>query len=282
MKSLGNLTQPVLIFGGPYSNLDASKAMFAQATKLGFSAAQVICTGDVVAYCAEPAETCSLIQDWGIHVVMGNCEESLGFDESDCGCGFDEGSDCSLLSITWYEYAQQRVNADYRRWMRDLPRSLCFEMSGKTFRVVHGSVDQINQFVFKSTDKLEKINQIALSDTDIVIGGHCGLPFADVIDDRAWLNAGVIGMPANDASSDGWYMILQPAEQGVDVSWHRLQIDATESAGKTANAGMTEYATALTTGFWPNMDILPTAEKSQRGLAIELDNLHIASRIIAA
>ena len=78
----------MLIFGGPYSNLQATIAMQARAAELEIPAKRTLCTGDIVAYCAEPAETIDLIRSWGIHVVMGNCEESLAFSEPDCGCGF--------------------------------------------------------------------------------------------------------------------------------------------------------------------------------------------------
>ena len=52
---LGNLDAPVLLFGGPYSNLRATQAMRAEADRLGIPADHVICTGDVVAYAAAPA-----------------------------------------------------------------------------------------------------------------------------------------------------------------------------------------------------------------------------------
>jgi hypothetical protein len=42
---------PLLVFGGPYSNLGAVLAMRARASDLGIPASRSICTGDVVAYC---------------------------------------------------------------------------------------------------------------------------------------------------------------------------------------------------------------------------------------
>ncbi|MCD6580335.1 MAG: metallophosphoesterase [Desulfuromusa sp.] len=94
---LGCLTGPMLVFGGPYSNLAATQAMWQQAEELAIPPERVICTGDLIAYCSEPQETLQLVRDWGIAVVQGNCEESLGKDAADCGCGFDEGTTCSLL-----------------------------------------------------------------------------------------------------------------------------------------------------------------------------------------
>ncbi|MEE3500553.1 hypothetical protein [Acidiphilium acidophilum] len=40
---------PVLVFGGPYSNLPATRAVFAAAAEHGIPPGRMICTGDVVA-----------------------------------------------------------------------------------------------------------------------------------------------------------------------------------------------------------------------------------------
>ena len=43
-----------LAFGGPYSNLQALDALLAEAARLGIPPARMVCTGDVVAYAADP------------------------------------------------------------------------------------------------------------------------------------------------------------------------------------------------------------------------------------
>ena len=265
----------MLVFGGTYSNLAATSAMRDVAKSLDISPERIICTGDVVAYCAEPAQTVELIRDWGIHVVMGNCEESLGFEEGDCGCGFEANSSCSILSITWYQYATARINAAQRHWMRELPRTLEFEILDKRFKVIHGSVDSINQFIFPSTDALIKQQQLDLAAVDVLIGGHSGIPFGQAVDGRYWLNAGVVGMPANDASSSGWYMLIEPVNGELKVSWHRLAYDFQSSHLSTVDAGMREYGQALLDGLWPSMDILPEAERSQRGRKLAPANIKL-------
>ena len=105
VRDLGTLDGPVLIFGGPYSNVHATRALIATAAAHGIPADRVICTGDVVAYAADAAATTDAIMDWGVPVVMGNCEESFGNEQDDCGCGFDEGTACDVLSRQWYAYA---------------------------------------------------------------------------------------------------------------------------------------------------------------------------------
>ena len=72
---LGSVDGPVLCFGGPYSNVQATDAMLARARALGLAPQQIVCTGDVVAYAGDPVATVERVRDAGIRVVMGNCEE---------------------------------------------------------------------------------------------------------------------------------------------------------------------------------------------------------------
>lgn len=274
---LGDLNEPVLIFGGAYSNLAATEVMHAEAKRLGISPDKVICNGDLVAYCAEPEATVNLIREWGIHVVMGNCEESLAADAQDCGCGFSEESMCSLLSVEWYRFARENVSSDNKIWMSQLPRQITFNATGKVFTVVHGSVESINEFVFHSSSSERKSAQLALSKTDVVIGGHSGIPFKTNLDKGHWLNSGVIGMPANDGTPDGWYMLLEPFLNQVKVSWHRLQYEVERTAASMSSEGISApYVECLRTGYWPSIDILPKAEVDQTGIPIMMDDLLIS------
>jgi predicted phosphodiesterase len=278
MKHLGKISSRLLIFGGPYSNLAATQAIYDKARDLKITADHIICTGDIVAYCGEPLQTVDLIREWGIHVVKGNCEESLATNQLDCGCGYEQGSACSTLSVAWYELANQRIGTASREWMEQLPHSITFSIRDYKFKVVHASVSSINQFIFASTPAQVKSDQIALSGADAVIGGHSGIPFGQAVGAGLWLNAGVIGMPANDGSSDGWYMLLDPDQNGFELSWHRLRYPAEISQSTTREAGMEAYANALIDGLWPTLDILPAIEREQQGkrlkpssISIELD-----------
>ena len=274
MKPIGTLDGRVLVFGGPYSNLAATRAMKARADELGISAANIICSGDMVAYCAEPFETLELIQDWGIHVVMGNCEESLAFNEPDCGCGFAEGSSCSTLALAWFRYADKRVTLPQRRWMQSLARSIDIEMAGIRIKLIHGSLSSINEFVFSSSDAASRLEQIEQAGVDVVIGGHSGIPFGQKLNDRLWVNAGVIGMPANDGSSHGWYMLIEEQGGSLNFSWHPLEYDYRSSHQSTLAAGMAEYAQALVDGLWPGTDVLTETELRQTGQPLELPALN--------
>jgi predicted phosphodiesterase len=266
---LGELQGTLLLFGGPYSNLQATQALQQRAAQLHIDPANILCTGDAVAYCAQPNETLQCLRDWGVTLLMGNCEESLAWDANNCGCGFEAGSACDMLSDSWYRYASKTVQPQHKDWLRTLPRSIGFSFQNKTFAVVHGGVEKINQFIFQSTDEQLKLDQIKLAQVDGIVAGHCGLPFSQIIENRLWHNPGVIGMPANDGMQQVWYALWHPAGDKILIEHHSLEYNAAEAKRCMLEAGLNNgYTEALETGLWPSMDVLPDREKWQRGKKI--------------
>ncbi|HLJ63033.1 MAG TPA: radical SAM protein [Stellaceae bacterium] len=270
---------PVLVFGGPYSNLEATAALFAEAKRRAIPPERMICTGDIVAYGADAAATLDLLRASGIHLVMGNCEESLGNSSEDCGCGYAEGSACDRLAVTWYDHASRMLDSDRRHFMAGLPRRIDLEIAGRRLAVIHGSVRQINRFVFASTPAAVKREELRASGVDGVIAGHCGIPFTEIIDERLWHNAGAIGMPANDGTPKVWFSLLKPHPDGLSIEHHALDYDHATAAAKMRAAGLPEgYAASLGSGLWPSCDVLPARELKERGVGLTPGSVFWPSR----
>lgn len=266
---LGALDGPLLLFGGPYGNLEATQAIRTESERRKIPPDRIICTGDLTAYCASPVESVELIRDWGIHLVMGNCEESLADNSSDCGCGFEQDSVCALSSSEWFDYTNKRITQAQRDWMGELPRALRFTLGPHSFQVVHGAPSLINRFIFPSTDRDLKQSELRLADADVIIGGHCGLPFGEQIGQQFWINTGVIGLPANDGTPDGWYLLLDRVDQRLCATWHRLAYDYHKASRVMREAGLNSgYNQALSSGLWPSLDTLPEQEKSRQGVPL--------------
>jgi predicted phosphodiesterase len=264
----------VLLFGGPYSNLDATRAVLEAAGRLGLSPGQIICTGDVVAYCADAAATVALVRQSGIAVVMGNCEESLGSAAGDCGCGFAAGSACDRLSAAWYAYADAMLDPGSRAWMRGLPRRIDLIVGGHRLAVVHGTPERINAFVFASAPDAELRRHLVASRCDGIIGGHCGIPFTRIVDGRLWHNPGAVGLPANDGTPRTWFSLLAPRGGAIEIRHVSLDYDHAAAAAAMRAARLPPaYADALETGLWPSCDVLPPDERAQRGHALVFTSL---------
>ncbi len=276
--------RPLLAFGGPYSNLQATEAMLADARRRGIAPGNIICTGDVVAYAANPEETAQLIRGAGIHVVAGNCEVQLAQEAEDCGCGFEEGSACDRLSRGWYPFALANTTAETRQWMAGLPPRLDFVFAGLRVAVLHGGARQNNRFLFASeTDALEAEFALAEADgpCDLVIAGHSGIPFIAPLSRGAWLNAGVIGMPANDGTPDGWFAELRPLRGGVHIELCRLACDQSAAAAAMRRSGHANgYARTMITGIWPSFDVLPDAEKQRTGEPLAAQKAFVAGATV--
>lgn len=191
-------TRPLLAFGGPYSNVRALEAMRRRADELAIPPSHVVCTGDVVAYCAEPFESVEAIMAWGCHVIAGNCEEQLAAGAADCGCNFSPESACDRLSKGWYPFAAAALAADQRTWMAGLPATLRFRYAGRTFRVVHGAIAETAGWVFAS-DRERLARETEAAAADVVIAGHSGIPFIARAGAGVWLNAAPSACPPTTA-----------------------------------------------------------------------------------
>lgn len=258
-RDLGTLEGPVLLFGGPYSNVQALIALRKEAEARHIPAARMICTGDVVAYCGAPARTVTQIRQLGCPVLAGNCEIQLGQGALDCGCGFEEGSACDLLSIGWFSHASAALPAADKAWMAGLPDVLTFAHHGSRYAVIHGGVTDVARFIWPVTDDAAFTEEWAaverlVGPVDHVIAGHSGIPFLKDLPQGRWINAGVIGMPPHDGRQTTCFAQLERGE----VTFHALSYDVAGAQEDMRAAGLTPaYREALGSGYWPSEDVLP-------------------------
>ncbi len=126
-----------------------------------------------------------------------------------------------------------------------------------------------------------KETTFAATGADVILAGHAGLPFAEVrLSDRRvsdggdgqyWLNAGVIGMPANDGTPRVWYLLLDDTDGLFTYTFHAFTYDNHRAHQlMVANQLPDSYAQTLLTGIWDNCEILPAAEQALQGRAITL------------
>lgn len=263
----------LLVFGGVYSNLQALEALHEFANENNYSKEEVICTGDVVAYCAQPEESVRLIRDWEIPCIAGNVEIQLRTGAEDCGCNFEGDSRCDIFSRQWYPFAKNNLSESSIKWMETLPDFLQFEFGGRKFGVVHGTFDETAGYIFNSTSWVEKEKQLTKMGVDIILAGHCGLPFSSIENHKAWLNSGAIGMPANDGTDRVWLMTLELHKGKIEVVHHAIEYDTHEPSARMREEKLPqEYARTLLTGIWDSNDILPEIETQLQGEMIVLDS----------
>lgn len=254
IRDLGEMPERLVLFGGAYGNLQALEALL-----LAANGQPMINTGDMVAYCADGAAVLQSLAN--IPCVAGNVEKQLGNGEADCGCGFEPGTVCDLLSAGWYAHAVKTVDEQSKSIMKACPDMLVFTQAGKRFAVVHGGATDVARFLWSTSSAAEfteEINAVeaACGRVDAIVAGHSGIAFERRLGRVTWINAGVIGMPPNNGLQATEYVIL---ENGVP---HLMQLhyDAHAARAAMVSAGLTQgYHDALITGYWPSEDVLPLA-----------------------
>lgn len=276
IKDIGKIEGKWLVFGGPYSNLQALEGIWEVANDKGIPPEKIICTGDVVGYCAQPEEAVQFVKKWGIHAIAGNVEKQVREGKEDCGCNFREASRCDRFSRNWYPFAQQQVSEDSVEWMKDLPGFLSFSMGRKKGLVVHGAFSGISKYIFPSTPWKEKKKEFLASGRSIIIGGHSGIPFLEGKNGLYWLNAGVTGMPANDGTCRAWYLVVDADSREAPVSLEHFYFKNEKAARLIEQRSLpVEYAKTLKTGLWDNCEILPEEETYFQGKAIKNHKMYI-------
>ncbi len=275
IMDIGTRTGELLVFGGVYSNLQALQAVSAFAKTRGILAQNIICTGDIVGYCADPTACIELVQEWGIHAIAGNVEMNIRDGLEDCGCNFDENSRCDLFSRIWYPYAFQQSSQGAVEYMHALPEYLTFRLGGATVLVVHGNYGNTSEFVWRSSDwKAIKGSAFAKTGADVVLAGHAGVPFAHEQEGKLWLNSGALGMPANDGTSRVWCATLAAAGDGADYEFHALDYDFDEARRRMLEQPLPKsYALTLANGLWDNTEIMPPNEAAWTGFALDAAEL---------
>jgi predicted phosphodiesterase len=267
--NLGDKRGALLVFGGVYSNFRALEALKQIADDKKIEPGNILCTGDIVAYCAQPEECVQSIKQWGINCIAGNVELQLGAGEADCACDFTKGGRCDTFSRQWYPYAQMQLSEDSLVWMRSLPEFIMFQYAGHSVCMLHGSYHNTSEFIFESTDWSIKQSNFDDAGSTVILSGHCGLPFSQTRDGLHWLNAGVIGMPANDATPRVWYMILDDDHKKLRYQHCAMDYNHSLASQLMNEKGLTPaYASTLKTGLWDNMEILPPQEATRQGIPL--------------
>ncbi|WP_189638624.1 metallophosphoesterase family protein [Paramylibacter ulvae] len=259
VRDLGELHGDLLIYGGVYSNLHALRAFMDIAQGAKIPACNIICTGDIVAYCADPEACAQRVRAIGGPVLAGNCERNLANGDDDCGCGFDEDSACNLLSRAWYAHADAQTSVESKKWMATLPDRIVFSHHGKRYAVLHGAASDISRFIWPTTPdtviaaEIEILTQ-QVGAVDIVLAGHTGLLMTRKIGSTIWHNSGAIGMPAHNGKPSTHYSVI--SQKGIINN--TLSYDHHAAHRAMRGVGLTQgYDKTLLSGVWPSEDNLP-------------------------
>ena len=98
------------------------------------------------------------------------------------------------------------------------------------------------------------------------------LPFEQQIEDKIWINSGVIGMPANDGTPRTWYATVHNNGSSIKAKLHALEYQHSRASVKMIDQKLPKtYASTLNSGIWDNCEILPKQETSEQGQPLSFE-----------
>ena len=283
-------------FGGIYNNHLALEAALRDAR--GRGAERIFCLGDLGAFGPHPDRVFPLLRDHGVECIQGNYDHSIGNDLRDCQCGYTDPRDNHFAQIS-YDYTYEHTSPENRRWLRQLPAELRFEVDGLRFLLCHGSPRRTNEFLWESTTSTAFLRKLADDcEADVILGTHTGLRWS-----RRWvegrgsrvmgqetgdegegakegttkwfINVGVLGRPENDGTTNVWYTLVRT---GRDARARRLLDPQPSTLGcefipvaydherlaleMRAERLPEEFVETILTGWWTTcLEVLPAKER---------------------
>jgi hypothetical protein len=259
--ALADTVETIALCGGPYSNFAAVEAFLAAT-----AGEPRFCLGDIGGFGPEPDRTLELIRDADVACIQGNYDHAVGHDERDCGCGYIDPLDRQYAQVS-FDYTAAQTSAHHKAWMRALPLQRVIEWRGRRILLVHGSPDEVNEFVWVSETGDERIDAwLARERVDGICATHSGLPWIRRTSHGFWCNVGVLGRPAHDGTRRVGYARLSFASGRLEATLVPLDYDAARVAAAMRAAGLPEaFPASLESGFWTTCyNVLPVAERAPR------------------
>lgn len=160
----------------------------------------IICLGDLVGYHTFPNEVIDLIKSSGATTIMGNHDlKYLRNDHPKDVIG---------------SFMAKHITKENREYLECLPPEHLMVVEGLTLQCVHGSPDNISEYMYADGDNTESI--MLTLDADILLAGHTHFPLIEQFGNKWYINSGSVGKP-KIGSVEATYVLLSLLDKTVEA-----------------------------------------------------------------
>lgn len=153
---------------------------------------KIFCLGDIVAKGTHQEECVNLIKENCEIVLKGNCDDYFT-----SKIDRETKPEIELKRIDWID---SKLSNESKKYLRNLPYSFEFYLSGRLVRLFHATPEKINGFI-GNIDTIGRLyslflpseNTISNKKADVVVYGHIHTPFIQRIYNRTIINSGSVG-----------------------------------------------------------------------------------------
>ena len=181
----------IAVISDIHANLEAFKSVLEDIKKQNID--QIICLGDIIGKGVNAHECIKLVRKHADIVIMGNVDERF--------CENPEEFKDDKLEHMRIEFNQSLMTAEDMDYLRSLPYSTEFYLSGNLVRMYHSNPKSfkinINHFDtnFKKKLKMFEPGEFTISNkiADLVVFGHLHYQFMEKFYNRTLVNCGSVG-----------------------------------------------------------------------------------------
>jgi len=195
----------------------------------------VVCLGDLVQYGPEPEECIELLRNSEIDCIQGNCDRAVARRRNTTGETF-ENPHWTNIAASFLQWTSESISNSSRKWLKNLPEELRFQVGKKTVHCVHGLPGRQSEGL--PEDAAAEVYDAILnrSGADILVCGLTHTPSIIRRPEGLIINPGSTG--GGTIPSGGTYMVLTFPEEGfpqvetVEFTYDKHEIEeAYEKAG---------------------------------------------------
>jgi putative phosphoesterase len=195
----------------------------------------IFCLGDLTGYGAFPNEVIETVREMGIPTLMGSYDEAVGFGLNDCGEASKTVDDFRQHERT-LKWTCDRVTAENKRYLRELPMIIRQDIAGKHFLFVHGSPRDINESLYQDRPEATFIQVAKLSGCDVLVFGKTHQCYRKKVSNTIFVNSGSVGLPINDVNIAS-YGLVEIGKQ-IRVEFKHVEYDFSAANLALKQAGL--------------------------------------------
>ena len=180
----------IAIISDIHGNLEALKVVLKDIKERNIE--KIFCLGDIVAKGTHQEECVNLVRENCNVILKGNCDDYFT-----SKIDRETKPEIELKRIDWIN---SKLSDESKNFLKSLPYSFEFYLSGRLVRLFHATPNKINGFVgnIDTIDRLYSLflpskNTISNKKADVVVYGHIHTPFIQRIYNRTIINSGSVG-----------------------------------------------------------------------------------------
>ncbi len=212
----------IAVISDIHGNIDALNAVLADIKSSGIE--EIYCTGDQVGYLPYPNEVIDTLYENKIPCIQGNHDVVIERVNLPSPSEIEHMSLYDLVGGGSKLYTQLAITEENRSYMEKLPFELVIDFEGMKVKLVHGSPDRVDEYLFEDSPRLEAV--AAGLKEDVLISGHTHKPYHKVVGGKHFINAGSVGIPKHgkDLST---YVVLSHSDDEFSVEIKEVSYDKT-------------------------------------------------------